>query len=379
MNRPLRLHTTLQEVLDGVVPALADYAIVHMKQEEGGVREVAAAHRDPDLELLLLRILHRVRDRIVDGAHPVGRALSDGEARRIEGPAAARITVDLADEPRRVQELRAFVPHSFVTLPLRSDDEVFGVLSLARSETKVRYTDRDLRFLRAVAHQAALAIQNASLVEKMAPGPSGEWRAAGRSAVDDATVDDPAVDESAVDEPDGDESAVDEPAVDEPDGEAPDVQEQPTAEPHLDDEDPAAQSGETSEGDAEPESSQARPIVLVVDRDEGDTERAVTLLREAGCEVVRAADRREALRLWKSSSDDIAVVVLEADREALGLVEQLRTFRPELPVVFTSRALGVEGALAGVAGPNTLFLRRPHVHERLVPAVERFLEVPTRA
>lgn len=170
---PLRLHSTLQDVLDDVVPALADYVFVHMQEHQGGAREVAAAHAEPDREARLIHLLHRVRAKITGPDHPVGQALSEGSPVRVEGPAAGRVMRELSTDRAVRSDLADYAPHSFVTLPLELGGEVFGCLSLARVEVELRFTDRELTFLEPLARTLALAISNAIEVERLFAGRMG--------------------------------------------------------------------------------------------------------------------------------------------------------------------------------------------------------------
>lgn len=54
-----------------------------------------------------------------------------------------------------------------VVLPLRMGEQVVGIWGLGPREGRLTYTTADLRLLRVLAHQAALAVQNARLVRSM--------------------------------------------------------------------------------------------------------------------------------------------------------------------------------------------------------------------
>lgn len=73
--------------------------------------------------------------------------------------------------PRRLGELARQLPEplqQLVALPLRRDDELRGVLFVFRSEGAALFTPLDNQMLAAFADQAAIAIHNAYLVERLA-------------------------------------------------------------------------------------------------------------------------------------------------------------------------------------------------------------------
>lgn len=55
---------------------------------------------------------------------------------------------------------------SILSIPVRSQEEVIGVLRMYTTEP-VKYTEEDLRFMSAIAEQGAIAIENATMYEKI--------------------------------------------------------------------------------------------------------------------------------------------------------------------------------------------------------------------
>jgi len=58
--------------------------------------------------------------------------------------------------------------HSLLAVPLNSRDRVLGVIEVINKKTKTGFTERDLEVASAFASQAAVAIDNAHLYEKLA-------------------------------------------------------------------------------------------------------------------------------------------------------------------------------------------------------------------
>ncbi len=161
----LQLHETLRHVLSALVPDVADYGFIHLADEDGSVREVAVSHRDPAREGRLMRMLRRVRPQIVARGTLIGHVVETGETQRIEGPAARRVIESIPADRETLGRIREFLPRAFLVLPLQAGTDILGSISLARAETDLRFTDREVIFLGVIARQAALAIRNARLLE----------------------------------------------------------------------------------------------------------------------------------------------------------------------------------------------------------------------
>nr|WP_091944656.1 SpoIIE family protein phosphatase [Trujillella endophytica] len=140
-----------------VVPALADWCIVSLVDDEGRIRDVGHWHADEAQRALVARYAE-VRLDAMPATAPVGRALLSGEAvhaRRREvlavlPPGAARDALALLD------------PEGGVALPLRARGRTLGVLTLF---FRRGWTPRqeDLATAQDVADRAGLALDNARL------------------------------------------------------------------------------------------------------------------------------------------------------------------------------------------------------------------------
>ncbi len=74
------------------------------------------------------------------------------------------ITADKSAKYRKEAEREGI--RSILSIPLRFKDEVIGVLRMYTAEP-VEYSEEDLKFVTAIAEQAAIAIMNARVFEKM--------------------------------------------------------------------------------------------------------------------------------------------------------------------------------------------------------------------
>ncbi len=148
---------TLQSVADLAAGTLADYCIVHVR-EDGHVRSPGVAHADPTRRELLLGVLRRFP---VDpaGPHPSLVTLRTGEAQLV-----ARVEPSLlegiATEPEHLEMLRALGLTSALAVPIRMRGETLGAISLARTSGPA-YDEGDLAVAEDLARRAALALDNA--------------------------------------------------------------------------------------------------------------------------------------------------------------------------------------------------------------------------
>jgi hypothetical protein len=149
----------LQRVVRLIVPSLADWATVHLVEDDGRIHYVAGAHRDPGRELLvqgfaqqpprpLSRAVHRPHD-----ARP-GATVVQGAADAVSAIAADD------DHSRRVDALD---PASVITVPLIARDRPVGLLLLARTGDSQPYGTDDLRVADQLGSWASLAVDQARL------------------------------------------------------------------------------------------------------------------------------------------------------------------------------------------------------------------------
>jgi signal transduction histidine kinase/putative methionine-R-sulfoxide reductase with GAF domain len=166
-----RLATSLDwaETLDRVarlaIPALADWCILDVLEEDGEtIREVAVAAADPRKENLLRELRVRYRpDR--DSPQPAAEAL------RTRRPAVYRefdpeLLESTARDERHFELLRELHPRSAVAVPLIARGHTIGALTLATAESQRIYGEEEVGLAVGLAARAALAVDNTILLER---------------------------------------------------------------------------------------------------------------------------------------------------------------------------------------------------------------------
>ena len=146
---------TFRDLARLIVPTLADWCTIHLAGEDGSLRYIAGAHRDPS------------RDFVV-------RALADygGRALPFGGGVAPHRVVEVTDDLLRnaaadEEELklyRALAPASVLRLPLRARDQVAGMLTLVQAGgSGRRFPPADVELAQELAQGTAVAVENVRL------------------------------------------------------------------------------------------------------------------------------------------------------------------------------------------------------------------------
>jgi PAS domain S-box-containing protein len=173
----LEWEQTLVQVARLTVPALADWCIVDVLEEDGvTIKQVAVAAADSGKEDLL-REMRLLYPPTIDSPQPAARALRQGEPVLFEEFDAAALRATTRDE-RHLELIRRLDPRSVLAVPLVARARKIGALTLVWSESERRYTEAEIVLATELASRAALAVDNAILFAR-----EREARAAAEEAV----------------------------------------------------------------------------------------------------------------------------------------------------------------------------------------------------
>jgi PAS domain S-box-containing protein len=146
-----------------VVPRLADWCIVDARDDDGELREVALAHRQPAAEPDV-RLLRRRRQELGgDGIWSVRRAVRSGSSELVLDITDADLAAVAGDDDH-LAALRRLAPRSAMVVPLVARGRVLGGVTLVASGDRRFQTD-DLTLAENLAARAAMAVDNARLFE----------------------------------------------------------------------------------------------------------------------------------------------------------------------------------------------------------------------
>lgn len=138
-----------------LVPALADWCAIHVAAEDGALRFVAGAHRDPSRDLVV-RALGEYGPRALPFA-PAPLA-----------PQVVEVTEallrDSASDAEALKLYRALAPKAVLRLPLHARDRTVGFLTLAMaSDSGRRFARTDIALAQELARSSGLAVDNVRL------------------------------------------------------------------------------------------------------------------------------------------------------------------------------------------------------------------------
>jgi signal transduction histidine kinase/DNA-binding NarL/FixJ family response regulator len=154
---------TAERLTSAPVPELADYAMLHLIEEDGSVRRAAAAHVDPTLV-----------EEIPEGEVFVRREPETSlfEAIRTGEPILLpeideRWLAMTAENAEHAEQMKRLAPRSILRAPLKARGKTLGALTLVHSTSGRRYGEHDLTVALNLASRGALALDNARLFEEL--------------------------------------------------------------------------------------------------------------------------------------------------------------------------------------------------------------------
>ncbi|MGY1827405.1 MULTISPECIES: SpoIIE family protein phosphatase [unclassified Blastococcus] len=154
---PLDQHRAMQHLPRLVVPALADFCIVTVVDNDGRPSDVGSWHADPELRPVLERYT-QVRLESMPADSPVAVSLRTGEQRRSTGAAV----LDLLPPGEARDLLSSLDPREAVVLPMRGRNRILGLLTVYYSRATPARLE-NLVTAQEVADRAGLALDNGRL------------------------------------------------------------------------------------------------------------------------------------------------------------------------------------------------------------------------
>jgi serine phosphatase RsbU (regulator of sigma subunit)/anti-sigma regulatory factor (Ser/Thr protein kinase) len=150
---------TLSNIAELVVPRLADWCAVELREDDGTVTPVAIAHVDP-VKAKFVEELRRKYPPDPAAAFGVPQVLRTGIPELYAEVTPDRIAAG-DDETERAQISRKLGFRSAVIVPLIGRSGTLGVLTMVHAESGRRFDAADLPFAQELAARAAVAVENA--------------------------------------------------------------------------------------------------------------------------------------------------------------------------------------------------------------------------
>ena len=144
---------------------LGDWCFVFVRDEPGGIRQVAAMHRDSERQRLAWELLRRYP---LDPERDEGPAatMRDGES-RLYNEIDERLLSSISADRDNLKLLEALEMQSVVIVPLTAHGRTFGAIAVAAAESRREYDEGDMSLACELADRVATAVDNARLYEQL--------------------------------------------------------------------------------------------------------------------------------------------------------------------------------------------------------------------
>jgi len=150
---------TVESLATLVLGELGDFCIVDVL-EDGVVRRMKVAHRDPSKAGLALALQQMQLDR----RRPhLGSSVLDTKQPLLMSKVPPEYVESIAQSDEELRALRELGPKSLMALPLQAHGRLVGALIFVRTTEAHQYTPTDLPLAEEVARRAALGVENARL------------------------------------------------------------------------------------------------------------------------------------------------------------------------------------------------------------------------
>ena len=161
LSASLDYHTTLKNVASAVVPTLADWCAVDIRDEHGNIKRLAVVHADP-AKVALAEEVQRRYPPDPDADQGINAVLRHGITVHVPHMPDSELVAHAIDATH-LQMIRALEVHSYIIAPLVTHDRILGAITLVVSEARPAYDQDDVVFVEELAHRAAVAVDNACL------------------------------------------------------------------------------------------------------------------------------------------------------------------------------------------------------------------------
>ena len=161
LESSLDYETTLRNVAAIVVPGVVDWCAIHVVDEAGEIKLVAAAHADKEKEQLAwdLNIRYPARPDAPGGVPAVIRTGSTEVVTDITDEMIEAAAIDA----EHLEILRGLGLRAGIVAPLRARGRTLGAVTFVAAESKRMFTREDVDLVEELARRAGLSVDNARL------------------------------------------------------------------------------------------------------------------------------------------------------------------------------------------------------------------------
>ncbi|MCK2215939.1 SpoIIE family protein phosphatase [Actinomadura sp. ATCC 31491] len=165
LTSTLDVEEILRQLVRLVVPLMADWAVVDLLAEGGGVTREVVVHHEGGLPVRREELEGPMPPVPETSPMPLSRALR-GVTATLAGPETYRGRPDSGIAVVQRELFQVTGMHSASIAPIRGVRDVIGALTLGRAERADAFTPADLLLVEDIARRAGLALDNARLYER---------------------------------------------------------------------------------------------------------------------------------------------------------------------------------------------------------------------
>jgi len=154
----LDIEVTLKNLARLVVPRLGHFCIVNQLDEDGELKQLAVAHRDPEKEQLLRELEYPKRG---ETQHAALRVIESRTLEHQNDLDDAMIDSLFAGVYRNA--VKELAPRAYVALPIVARGNIIGSITMVRTGDETSYSPAEVALASVLAQRIAFALDNASL------------------------------------------------------------------------------------------------------------------------------------------------------------------------------------------------------------------------
>jgi PAS domain S-box-containing protein len=159
----LEIEVTLNSVARLIVPEVADWCVVYVRNEAGQLVREAIAHRQLEIEA---RLHHSALHQPVSNPqHPICSVIQSGRSVVIEEMTPAEFQA-MSENEEHARTLRDIGARCAILVPMTVRNETRGAIALFSTPARRAFDDDDLILAEDLGRRAAVALENARLYRK---------------------------------------------------------------------------------------------------------------------------------------------------------------------------------------------------------------------
>lgn len=161
----LDYRTSLQNLASKLVPTYADWCTINLMSENNRIEMVAVAHQDPRMATWASEFTETMSKEAIP-THQIATVLRTGQSQLYQDITDDFILSIIPDSRAR-EAFTQLGLTSAMHIPIKNQSRVVGVMTLIYANSGRKYSHQDIIFAEELARNAAIAIENATLYQKI--------------------------------------------------------------------------------------------------------------------------------------------------------------------------------------------------------------------